>query len=98
MTNVSASMFLNLIGYLWHFIVYGLYKTQILRACRQASYLFFYRSFAYLTIRDRLPVILTMVIDAVHRRATTFVRDGTVVSIIKFKYLSWLKINSKRIA
>ncbi|KAJ7390810.1 hypothetical protein OS493_022369 [Desmophyllum pertusum] len=33
-------------------------------------------SFAYLTIRDRLPVILTKVIDLVHRRASAFLKEN----------------------
>ena len=32
--------------------------------------LFFFSSFAYLTIRDRLPVILSKVADTVYRKKT----------------------------
>ncbi|EDO44083.1 predicted protein [Nematostella vectensis] len=35
-------------------------------------------SFAYLSIRDRMPVILTKVIDSIHRRASQFVKDNNL--------------------
>ena len=50
--------------------------------------LFFrFRSFAYLTIRDRMPVILTKVIDLVHRRASAFSDENQ--QVIFFSGLLW---------
>ena len=40
---------------------------------------FLFRSFAYLTICDRMPVILTKVIDLVHRRASAFSEENQQV-------------------
>lgn len=37
--------------------------------------MFLCRSFAYLTIRDRLPTILTKVIDTIHRNKNKFFEE-----------------------
>ncbi len=43
------------------------------------------RSFAYLTVRDRLPTILTKVIDTLHRNKDNFFKEyGEVYMIFDF--------------
>lgn len=41
------------------------------------------RSFAYLTVRDRLPTILTKVIDTIHRNKNTFLEQHGEVGVKK---------------
>ncbi len=40
------------------------------------------RSFAYLTVRDRLPTILTKVIDTIHRNKNKFFEEYGEVSVV----------------
>lgn len=48
----------------------------------EISLMFLYRSFAYLTVKDRLPTILTKVIDTIHRNKNKFFEEYGEVRII----------------
>lgn len=47
-------------------------------------------SFAYLTVRDRLPTILTKVIDTIHRNKNNFFeKHGEVKTRKAYTYIMW---------
>lgn len=56
---------------------------------------FLCRSFAYLTVKDRLPTILTKVIDTIHRSKDKFFEEyGEVRTITDAQNLNDLKLYS----
>lgn len=57
---------------------------------------FLYRSFAYLTVKDRLPTILTKVIDTIHRNKNKFFEEYGEVRVVTDEHnSSYLTISGK---